>query len=202
MLKKKRKVKKKKKKKVLFFFSFKKKCSKQKKDLENLDSKINKYNYLPLFEKLTLFDERNNKELKKRPSKNNQGDDMTKKTLIPFITSSLLQNKVALDRSSFIPKSATSQKILGIKINFILNQKLMLNFIKGNNYTLKSRENFHVKDGLANTFSNFREKRAKKTIDSKDKERNLFLYFSSNSFFKNNHYVNTLVNGRFFSAQK
>ena len=73
---------------------------------------------MPLFEKLNLFDERNNKELKKKPSKNNQGDDMMKKTLVPFIASSL-QSKVALDRSSFIPKSATSQKILGLKIIFI-----------------------------------------------------------------------------------
>ena len=78
----------------------------------------------------------------------------------------------------------------------------MFNIIKGNNYTLKSMENFRLKDSLANTYSNFREKRVKKTNDTKDKERNLFLYFSSNSFFKNNHYVNTLVNGRFFSAQK
>ena len=37
---------------------------------------------------------------------------------------------------------------------------------------------------------------------SKEKDRKVFLYFSSNSFFKNNHYVNTLVNTRLTSAGK
>ena len=66
-----------------------------------------------------------------------------------------------------------------------------------------------TKEGLkemgSNTFSNFKdfkEINRKRKNYQKSKERDLFLYFSANSFFKNNHYVNTLVNGRMMSAQK
>jgi hypothetical protein len=72
---------------------------------------MNKYNKA-LFEKLLIFDEKNNKELKRKSSKTAMLDE-NKKPLTPFITSGL-QTKV-LDKSGFIvPKSATiSQKIIG-----------------------------------------------------------------------------------------
>jgi hypothetical protein len=69
---------------------------------------------------------------------------------------------------------------------------------------MKSKENkdMILKDFQANTFSNFKDLAKKRKNFQKTKERDLFLYFSANSFFKNNHYVNTLVNGRMMSAQK
>ena len=75
---------------------------------------MNKYNK-NLFEKLLIYDERNNKELKRKSSKT-QMQEENKKTLTPFIISGL-QTKT-LDKSGFlIPKSATiatiSQKMIG-----------------------------------------------------------------------------------------
>lgn len=79
-----------------------------------IESKINKYNR-GLYEKLVVIDERSNRDLKRKTSKNLIPDDTTnvKKTLTPF-TANLLQSKI-MDRSTYIPKSATlSQKLIGI----------------------------------------------------------------------------------------
>lgn len=66
----------------------------------------------------------------------------------------------------------------------------------------KEKEN-STKDQLPNNLSWLKDSPLKKKKNyQKIKERELFLYFSANSFFKNNHYVNNLVNGRLFTSQK
>ena len=80
------------------------------------------------------------------------------------------------------------------------------NFIKKKGVNMKTKEkdmiNYSIKDQQVNTSSWFKDSPKGNKSYQKIKERKLFLYFSANSFFKNNHYVNNLVHGNKFSAQK
>lgn len=79
--------------------------------------------------------------------------------------------------------------------------------IKKQGMNLKTKEkdmiNYSIKDPQVNTSSWFKDSpKDNNKSYQKIKDRKLFLYFSANSFFKNNHYVNNLVHGNKFSAQK